>query len=84
MNAAKDDIEESAFFRAVGLHAGAVLDEKDVDAIQEILRGNADLLAALKLAQEYMNLSLGSTYEGVNPFLIIQAAIAKAEGRSNG
>lgn len=42
----------------------------------------ADLLAALKLARAYLDVSLGSpSWKGENPYPIIDAALARAEGK---
>lgn len=42
----------------------------------------ADLLAALKLARAYLDVSLGSpSWKGENPYPVIDAAIARAEAK---
>jgi len=40
----------------------------------------AALYHALKVAREYMRHSLGSRYEGPDPYEIVDAALALAEG----
>lgn len=46
--------------------------------IKKLVAAYYELLNALEVAQAYMSLSLGSTYSGVNPYPIIEDAIALA------